>query len=206
MHKRQLLRHLLLASSASVLLLTGCATLTDLAVSVRSFGDWPAGRAPGSYAFDRLPSQQAAGAQQQALEDAAAAALAGAGFKPVAAGAQPDVLVQVGARVNRAEASPWDDPLWWRGGWRHTPWRGAGWGLGLGWGSGWSMRYDNPRFEREVALLLRDRASGKPLYEAHASSEGYNSTLDSLLAPMLSAAMRDFPATRSEPHPVRVQQ
>jgi Domain of unknown function (DUF4136) len=192
-------RLFLMATGAAALpWLGGCATLDQLSVELRSFGEWPAGRAPGRYAFDRLPSQQQS-SLQQALEDAAASALQAAGFVPAPAGELPDVLVQLGARVSRSDPSPWDDTLWWSGGWgvwRHGPWRGPLWHP--------RMRLDSPRYDRQVALLLRDRASGRPLYEAQASTEGYQSRLEQLLAPMVRAALADFPASRPEPHAVSV--
>lgn len=214
MYRRALLPTL--AVTAALALAGGCASLQQLSAEVSTFGDWPAGRSGGSYAFDRLPSQQAQATAAQQLEDAAMPALARAGFTPAAAGSAPDVLVQVGARVSRADRAPWDDPLWWGGGagwgaghWRHGPWRGAGWGTG--WGTGWggigwggSIRLDSPRFEREVALLIRDRATGKPLFEARASSEGYQRQADALLQPLYAAALADFPRTGLPAHQVTV--
>ena len=44
---------------AGMLLLAGCAAFDSLTVYVSSTGDWPAERKPGSFAFERLPSQQA---------------------------------------------------------------------------------------------------------------------------------------------------
>ena len=194
-------RRLLLVAAALVGTagLVACGTLSQLGADVSTFGDWPAGRAPGSYAFERLPSQQAQAEATAALESAAQPALAAAGFVPVAAGAEPDVLVQVGARVNRTDRSPWDDPLWWGGGfggWRHGPWRGPHWGA--------SLRIEGQRYEREVALLIRDRASGKPLFEARANSEGFDSRATPVLKPLFSAALLDFPKAGLNPRRVRV--
>ena len=42
--------------------------------------------------------------------------------------------------------------------------------------------YRSPRYDREVAVLIRDRASGKPLYEARASSDGITRSDSTLLA------------------------
>src|SRR5690242_9358720 len=109
----------------AALLLTGCAALRSVSSDVSSFGEWPAERRPGTYAFERLPSQQAQPQESDALEASAAQALAKAGFRPAAPGQQPDVLVQVGASDARVVVSPWDDPLWWRGGFgfhRYGPW------------------------------------------------------------------------------------
>ena len=187
------------AATGLLLALAGCASLNNLSVEVSTFGAWPAGRAAGSYAFERLPSQQAQADAVSALEAAAAPALAGAGFQPVAAGATPDVLVQVGARVSRTDRSPWDDPLWWHGGfggWRYGPWRGVAWGG--------SWRMEPPRYDREVALLLRDRATGAPLFEARASSEGFQRSADGALQPLFAAALMDFPATGVNPRQVVV--
>jgi hypothetical protein len=193
-------RRRLLAAGAlgTVALLAGCATISTVSTEVSTFGDWPAGRAPGSFAFERLPSQQAQVEQMQVLEDAARAALEQAGFTPVAEGTPPDVLVQVGARSSRAELQPWDDPLWWRGGfgyWRR-PWLGPGWHAHL---------HATPaRWEREVAVLIRDRESGQPLFEARASSEGTLRLDGALLGAMFKAAMLDFPRRGINPRTVRV--
>ena len=40
-----------------VLAVSGCATMTEMRAEVSTFGDWPAGRAGGSYAFD-LPTKR----------------------------------------------------------------------------------------------------------------------------------------------------
>lgn len=183
----------------SLAALGGCATVNQLTAEVSTFGNWPAGRKPGSYAFERLPSQQARADLMQQLEDAAAPALARAGFRPVAAGAEPEVLVQVGLRISRADNPPWDDPLWWPGGfgtWRHGPWRGPYWGI--------AWRSDPARYDREVALLLRDRSSGAPLFEARASSESFQRSAGNAMAPLFQAALADFPATGVNPRTVTV--
>ncbi len=188
------------AGGTALLLLGGCAGLNTLTAEVSSFGEWPADHRPGSYAFERLPSQQARAAEAEALEAAARAALAQAGFTPAAAGATPDVLVQVGSRVGRSEA-PWADPFWWRGGfgyWRPNPWVGPRWG--------YSAQFDlSARYEREVAVLIRDRASGKPLFEARASHESVSTSASApTLAAMFSAALADFPKLGLNPRSVTV--
>jgi Domain of unknown function (DUF4136) len=187
-------------------LLVGCAGPRSVSNDVSSFGEWPAGRAPGSYAFDRLPSQQAQAEETARLEAAAVPALARAGFQPVADGQQPDVLVQVGARSQRFDRSPWADPIWWRGsafgGWRYGPWSGPYWG-----GSVWAtpMYMDITRFQQEVALLIRDSASGKPLFEARASNESTSWPDAALTAAMFEAALMDFPRVGVNPRRVVVQ-
>jgi hypothetical protein len=181
------------------IVLSGCAGMATLRSEVASFGDWPAGQAAGTYAFERLPSQQARAQEQEVLEAAARPALEAAGFKPATAGADPQVLVQLGARITRVDRSPWDDPLWWGGSfgtWRHGPWSGPSLQLGL--------RMDPPRVDREVAVLLRDRASGKPVYEARASNDGYSIGNAQLLAAMFAAALKDFPAVGLSPRVVVV--
>jgi hypothetical protein len=187
----------LAAAAAATLMLGGCAALNTLHSEVSSFGDWPTGRAPGSYSFERLPSQQARAEVQDQLEAAARPALAAAGFKPAAAGQAPDVIVQLGARITRTEGSPWDDPLWWRGSfgyYRYGPWVGPRWSL--------SARLDGRHFEREVAVLIRDRASGQPLYEARASTDGATAGGIDVLRAMYAAALKDFPAKGPNPRNV----
>ncbi len=197
--RRHFLQALLLAAGAFAL--AGCAALNSLTSEVSTFGEWPADRKPGTYAFERLPSQQARAADMEPLEAAARAALERAGFKPAAAGTEPEVLVQVGSRVGRSDPGPWADTMWWRGGfgyWRHGPWVGPRWGL--------SMQFDASRYDREVALLIRDRASGKPLFEARASHEGSSPyASNQTLAAMFSAALMDFPKSGVNPRRVTVQ-
>ncbi len=202
----------ILASLALAGLLAACASLTTMQAEVASYGNWPAQRKPGTYAFERLPSQQARADAQQRLEDAARPAVESAGFTAAAPGETPDVLVQVGARITRYETSPWYDP-WWYGGyygygygyWRGRPWPGVYrpypfypyypyW------------HYSEPaRYDREVGLLLRDRGNGTPLYEARASSNGYSSGGDELLSALFRASMADFPNSGSVPHSVTLQ-
>ncbi|RYH07972.1 MAG: DUF4136 domain-containing protein, partial [Alphaproteobacteria bacterium] len=47
-------RRLILSAvaAASVVALTGCAGPYTVSADVSSYGNWPAGRKPGSYAFD----------------------------------------------------------------------------------------------------------------------------------------------------------
>jgi hypothetical protein len=195
----------LFATLCVAAVLAGCAALNTVTSEVTTFSEWPAGRAAGRYAFERLPSQKANAQRQDELESAAARALEKAGFTAAADAAQADVIVQVGARVNRTEVSPWDDPLWWRWGggtyWRSPYWRGPRSAYYAGFHADWYTRY-----ERNVALLLRDRASNTPLFEAHAQTEGGTSGDASLLGAMFEAALQDFPAKDAQnPRRVSVQ-
>ncbi len=182
----------LLAAAA----LAGCGTFNKLSSDVSSYGSWPADRQPGSYAFERLPSQQANADWQAKLEAAAAPALQAAGFTPAADAAQAEFSVQVGARVTGYDRSPWDDPFWWRGGWAYGP-RGAWLRGGPYW---WGA--PSPVYEREVGLLIRDRRSGQPLYEARAANDGASPSIETLLPAMFGAALADFPATGMNPRRV----
>ncbi len=194
-------RALLACTALAAVGLGGCAAMRNISFDVSSFGEWPAERKPGSYAFERLPSQQARAAETAALEETARPALAKAGFVPVADGQMPDMLVQVGNRIGRADGRLWDDPLWWRGGFggfRYGPWGGPRWSL--------MYRQDFGRYEHQVALLLRDRASGKPLYEARAVHESSTElTSKGTLMLMFEAALMDFPKLGMNPRTVVMQ-
>jgi Domain of unknown function (DUF4136) len=189
-------------------LLAACVAVTTLQAEIASYGQWPTAREPGSYAFDRLPSQQTQPESQQRLEDAAHQALTAVGFTATQPGAAPDVLVQLGARVTRYESSPWDDPWWWRGGYYWGGrWPGRAWGAypywpGYGYGYGYGYGHYT-YYDRQVAVLLRDAKSGAPLYEARASSNAYSSSTETLAA-LFRAALADFPKSGSVPHSVSV--
>jgi hypothetical protein len=189
-------------------LLTGCAGTGALRSEVSSFGDWPPDRRRGSYTFERLPSQQAQAPVQDALEAAVRPALANAGFKPAAEGSEPDLVVQVAGRILRTDPGYWADPFWWRGnyygGFRRGFWGGPGW-AGYGWGGyGYGYGYGYaPSYSSEVVVLMRDRASAKPLYEARASTD-LASTSPAILRALFEAALKDFPATGINPRSVTV--
>lgn len=183
---------------AAAALGAGCAALNTVTSDVTSYGSWPQGRAPGTYCYERLPSQQAHADRQAELELAARGALQKAGFKPAPAGGACDVTVQLGARITRYEVSPWADPFWhpwafgrgyWRGPWGYPHWH-----------------HTSPQYDREVALLIRDRSSGQPLYEARATNDGgYTSGGTALLAAMYEAALKDFPTPAINPRRVSVE-
>jgi Domain of unknown function (DUF4136) len=190
----------------AVLLLAGCAGPRTITNDVTSVGEWPSGRAPGSYAFERLPSQQGREAESEALEISARQALGKAGFRPAAVGETPDVLVQAGVRDTRYYAAgPWGDPMGWGGGWGYGwgPYRYGPWGYAR-WGGFYPYQYDTTRYERHVGLLIRDQASGKPLYEARAVSDGYLPAEGPVLSAMFEAAMMDFPRPALNPRRVVV--
>lgn len=174
----------------------GCAALDMVALEIATFGEWPAGRSAGTFAFDRLPSQQADPQAIAALEAAAQPALEKAGFRLAGPGQTADFRVQLAMRTTRTELDPWADPLWWRGGFagRRRPWMGPAWQFDL--------RSHWPRVDREVAVLIRDGASAQPLVEARASHEGHASSDHGLAAAMFRAALIDFP--RSGPNPRQV--
>jgi hypothetical protein len=198
------MRKLFAALSISTLAaLTGCAGMHELSNDVSTYSQWPAERKPSSYAFERLPSQMANAEGQQILEDSARRALESAGFVPASDPKSADYVVQVGARLSVSERSLYDDPFWWHGGLYHPRYFGhfrRGYGYGF---AGYGMF--SPIYEREVAILIRDRKTGTPLYEARATNDGYSSSMNSLLSAMFEAAMKDFPNTGINPRRVVTQ-
>ncbi len=144
------------------------------------------------------------------LEDAARRAVEGAGFVATTADTAPDVTVQLGARVAEYDRSPFDDPFWYgAGGPFHRPFFHGRYG-GAFWGPGWRRGYwgpawDSSYFQREVAILIRDRKSGEPVYETRATSDGISSDVVRILPAMYAAAMKGFPqAVSSASHRVPI--
>ena len=199
---------------------SGCASLYNVDADVSSFSRWPAGRAPTTYAFERLPSQQAQPQQAQMLEDAARQAVEASGLVAAPEGGSPDVTVQLGARITESAPSYYDDPFWYGGiyPWHRPfgygrygrpywgPYGGPVWGPygGPGFYRGY-YGYYNSFYDREAAILIRDRRSGEALYEARAQSQGPTTGLTTVLPALFVAAMRDFPAgSTTNPHRVTI--
>jgi len=200
----------LLCIAVVSVVLGGCAALNTLHNEVSTFGPWPAERKPATFAFERLPSQQAHPEHEQQLEDAARGAIEAAGFRAAADLNSAEYLVQVGARVTSNDPWIYNDALFWRSGWRYGYGRGFGrWGHGPYWSPYWGMGgfgYAGPSsFEREVALVIRDRRTGQLLYEARATNAGPSASIDYLLPAMFEAAMKDFPAAGPNPRNVTTQ-
>ncbi|MBX3605133.1 MAG: DUF4136 domain-containing protein [Piscinibacter sp.] len=191
-----------LALFAAALTLSGCAALNNLSSNVSSFSQWPADRKPGTYAFERLPSQQARPEQQQLLEDSARRALELAGFTPAGDEKTSEYVVQLGARVDANDRYYYyDDPLWWRGGLYYSHWGRPYLRPGFGFVYG----PPGPYYEREVAVLIRDRKSSQPLFEARASNDGSSPSIQSLLPAMFEAALKDFPTGGVNPRRVTTE-
>jgi Domain of unknown function (DUF4136) len=188
-------------SGISLLLFLGaCATLRQVDSDVSTYSQWPTARKPATYAFERLPSQQARAEQQQRLEDAARGAVEAAGFTAATDANEADVSIQVGARVSPSERAIYDDPFWWRGG-LYGHWRRGYYSPYWGWG----VHLAPSNYEREVALLIRDRKSGQALYEARAvNSGGSSATSATLLSAMFAAALKDFPHVGVNPRRVSI--
>ena len=197
----------LLATGASMLLLAGCAGMQDVTSKVSSFGAWPQGRAPGSYVFERLPSQQNRAQEQAMLEAAAAPALAAAGFKKVEDAQQADVTVQLGAQTLIENRARHGDPWYPYGRPYLGPWRpgfGGWWGGGGRGGVSISMAMEPPWVQMQVDLLIRDRRNNQVLYETHALHERVGSPLDALYPLLFQAALKDFPHQAVSPRTVTV--
>jgi hypothetical protein len=179
--------------------LAGCASTYLLENNVQAFSGLPAVPANPSYRFERLPSQQALPAQQAqtALEALADPALHKAGLRRD--DAKPAYSVQVTARIQRA-VSPWADPWEWGGGF-------GGWGGGFGgWGFGGPFpRMEQPWYQREVGVVVRELASNKVVFESRAANDGPWLDNNSVLAAMFDAALQGFPNTPSGARRVNIQ-
>jgi uncharacterized protein DUF4136 len=194
---------------AALAALAGCATMNSVDSDVSTYSQWPSGRKPATFAFERLPSQQARPQQQDQLESTARPALLAAGFTEVGDAKAADVTVQVAARINRFDPPIYADPFWGYGGLYYGYGRGY---YGRGpyggpyWGPAWGMSYHDstPQYQREVAVLIRERESNQVLFEARAANDGYSPGNNLTISAMFEAAMKDFPYSGINPRTVRV--
>lgn len=186
------LRSVFLAGFAA-LLLAGCANTYRLDNTVQSFSGLPALPPSPTFRFERLPSQVAVPGQEQQLEALADPALFKAGLRRD--DASPRYSVQLSARITQVLspwADPWMSPYGWGPGWRR------------GWGPGWGAPYppEPPWYVREVAVIVRDIASNKVVYETRAHNDGPWLDHSTALAAMFDAALQGFP--NPPPGPRRV--
>lgn len=200
-------RRSILLLAAGSMALGACSGVSTVSIDVSSQGQWPSGSKPGTYAIERLPSQQANAEEQARIETAALPALAAAGFTSAPA-EQADLLIQVGARAfDVLRRDPFASSFYWRSDWwyyggRRPFFHGSRF-YGPGFYGGGFSSYDNVEVQREVALLIRDRRSQKIVYETRATYlQRWNN--DALLPAMFEAALKDFPQTALSPRTVVV--
>lgn len=186
------MRWITLPLLCAALWLTGCASTRLVDSDVQSFSQLAGAPARATYSFERLPSQQAQGAQQSAVEDQARLALAKVGLRQDSAA--PFYRVQAHARTDLlAYPDYWDGPGWGWGGW-------GGLGGGRGFYGGLSMRFPPPTlYRREVGLILREAASGTVVYETRAVHEGVWTDNPAVFAAMFDAALNGFPTPPTGP-------
>ena len=183
------MRWITLPLLCAALWLTGCASTRLVDSDVQSFSQLAGAPARATYSFERLPSQQAQGAQQSAVEEQARLALAKVGLRQDSAA--PFYRVQAHARIDlQAYPDYWDGPGW---GW-------GGLGVGRGFYGGLSMRFPPPTlYRREVGLILREAASGTVVYETRAVHEGVWTDNPAVFAAMFDAALSGFPTPPTGP-------
>jgi len=188
----------------AVFFLTGCSTVQVVESNVNAFYSWGAAPpAPGTpYRFERLPSQQVVGAQQDRVEALARGALARVGMELVPAGARYSVQVTVGTQV--IERLPYNG-VGYDGFGFATPgvFLGGG-GRGAALGLSFPMPYFDPYYRRELTLLVRDLGSAQVVFETHAVSDGVQYETLAVLSAMLDAALNGFPQPPAGPRQINV--
>jgi Domain of unknown function (DUF4136) len=194
----------------SGLLLSGCSSMRIVDSQVNSFSKFtqtpPAG---ASWSIERLPSQQsleqAAAARQSKLETWVAFELAKQGFaaKPTTAG-EVNYTVLIGARIQRLESGPFDDPYPFGGfglaGRDYVVTRNGAVVLTPIW-----PRHTLPWYVREFSLLIRDAKSNTIVYETRAKHEGRWADEEAVLPAMVTAALQDFPKSSDGPRLVNIE-
>jgi hypothetical protein len=189
----------MVGGAVALAVLSGCANLRGVTSDVTSYSNWPAERKPASYAFERLPSQQAQPEQQDQLERAARRALEEAGFTEATDSSAAAYAVQLGTRIGQYDRGPYYGPYD-----RYGFYGGYGPGRFYGPGFGLGMRWDTPYYEREVSVLIRDRKTGQSLYESRARNDGTSYGSPETLEAMYQAALKDFPQPAVNPRRVLI--
>lgn len=183
---------------AGLAALSGCAAGYLLDNQVQSFSHLQGLPAQPTYRFERLPSQQTDPAQTQ-LEAFADNALFNAGLKRD--DRSPRYGVQVTARIQRM-LSPYADPYdAWGWGWGGFGWGGRHGGVGLGFG--WP-RMEQPWYQREVNIIVRELSSNRVVYETRAVNSGPWLDNSSVLPAMFQAALQGFPTPPQGPRRVDI--
>ena len=189
-------RWLTLAGLAvSAMLLTGCATSRNVDSEVRSFTGTTQIAAGATYRFERLPSQDPK--VQEPLEATAQHALAAKGLVRADDKAHYSVQVRLdddllmSDSMSRWANSPFPDRIVLAP--NGTLWR--------------QVRHPqmDPRwYRRTVQVVIRDLANGSVAYDTRATNDSPWSDTVNLMAPLVEAALHDFPQSESQPKTITV--
>ena len=199
-------RHAIFLIAFSAMFLTGCASTRVIDSDVTAYQTWKtAPPGPGTpYRFERLPSQQATGAQQGVIEAAARSALAKVGLVPSDTTARYSVQVLLNTQlVERVLADPFGYGGYGGfGGFGGFPGQGrfgpGFYGQGGSRGASFGLAfpvwaYESASFKHELTVLMRDLGSQQVAFETRALHFGpWNDSLN-LLPALLDAALRGFP-------------
>lgn len=179
----------------ATMVLTGCATSRNVDSEVRSFSG-PAPIAAGAtYRFERLPSQESKALEP--LEAAAQKVLASKGL--VRADNKANYSVQV-----RLEAQPLQPDAMTR--WISSPFpdRVVMAPDGSLWRQIRRPLIDPTWYRHSLQVVVRDLANGNVAYETRAVHESPWSDTPNLIAPLIEAALSDFPQSRAQPKTITV--
>ena len=185
--------------------MAGCSTVRLVENDVTAFYHWSAAPpGPGTaYRFERLPSQQVVGAQQDYVEGLARTALGKVGMELNPTVALYSVQVRVSTQVIERLAY---DSAGYDGFGFATPgvFLGAG-NYGSSVGLSFPMRFSDPYYRRELTLLMRDLGTSQVVFETRALSDGVQNETLAVLSAMLDAALRGFPQPPPGPRRINVQ-
>ena len=184
----------LFSAALMVFFMTGCTSLRRVESDVSAFYHWSAAPpGPGTtYRFERLPSQQRIGAQQETLETLTRSALAKVGLALEPAVARFGVQVMVSTQV--IEPGPYDGAGYDGFGFATPGVFLSGGSRGAALGLSFPMRFSAPAYyRRELTLLMRDLSTGQIVFETHALSDDLPNSPLAVLPAMLDAALRGFP-------------
>ncbi len=195
----------ILSVALVALFMTGCATTRLVDSDVTAFFQWSAAPpGPGTtYRFERLPSQQLAGAQQDLLEGLAHKALAKVGLTLDSAAARYSVQVMLTTLVV-------DRLPYYGGGYdgygfgRLGVFGGHGYRSGA-FGMSYPLYFPEPYFRRELHIVMRDLNDGQIVFETRALHDGIWSDTLAVLPAMLDAALLGFPQPPPGPRRVNVE-
>ena len=183
----------------------GCSGLRLVENDVTAFHHWSAAPpGPGTaYRFERLPSQQVLGSQQDYVEGITRTALARVGMDLNPATARYSVQVRVSTQV--IERLPYDGAGYDGFGFASPGVFLSGGNRGASVGMSLPMRFSEPYYRRELTLLMRDLGTSQVVFETRALSDGVQSETLAVLSAMLEAALRGFPQPPSGPRRIHVE-
>jgi len=203
-------KSLILASTATILALSGCAT--PFSARVSRFQQLPPPSGQTFVVESKDPGMQGS-LEFQHYADLVTAQMEKVGYRPASDPASAQFVVDMHYMVDHGRERVVTTPDPWGGRWGPWgPWGYRGWGWGWGWGDPFMYGpgfgpdvHSYTVYTSELDLDIERTSDGKQVFDGHAQAHSTTNALTTLVPDLIDAMFTNFPGNNGETVKITVQ-